>query len=90
MLAVIHHLLVTERIPLLEIIKLMSEITKDTLIIEFIPPDDPMFKQIARGRDQLFENLNDEIFRQVCAKYFRIIRFEKLANSNRQIYLLKK
>ena len=90
MLALIHHLLVTERIPLNEIVKLCSEMTTDTAIIEFIPPDDPMFKQIARGRDQLFENLNAEIFRQVCTKYFRIIRYEKLAESNRQIYLLKK
>lgn len=90
MLAVIHHLLVSERIPLDKIIDLVAELTKTYAIIEFVPPDDPMFRQIARGRDYLFEGLNDEVFRQVCAKYFKILRYEKLADSNRQLYLLQK
>lgn len=90
MLAVIHHLLVSERIPLEKIISLVAELSKNYVIIEFVPPDDPMFRQIARGRDHLFEGLNDEVFREVCSKHFRILRYEKLADSNRQLYLLQK
>lgn len=90
MLAVIHHLLVSERIPLDKIISLVAELTKNCAIIEFVPPDDPMFRQIARGRDHLFEGLNDEVFRKVCSKYFKILKYEKLADSNRQLYLLQK
>ncbi len=90
MLAVIHHLMVTERIPLSEILELMAEITTNILIIEFVPPDDPMFRQIARGRDHLFEYLNEEVFREVCQKHFKILRSEKLADSNRQMFLLQK
>lgn len=90
LLAVIHHLLVSERIPLEKIIRLTAEITKDTAIIEFVPPDDPMFRQIARGRDHLFEDLNSEVFQEVCLKYFKILHNEKLADSNREIYLLQK
>ncbi|NJM53425.1 MAG: hypothetical protein HC846_08540 [Blastocatellia bacterium] len=76
MLAVIHHLLVSERIPLDKIIKLVAELTNDIAIIEFVPPDDPMFRQIARGRDHLFANLNETVFRETCAKYFKILHFE--------------
>lgn len=90
MLAVIHHLLVSERIPLDKIIDLVAEITKDIAIIEFVPPDDPMFRQIARGRDHLFADLNSDVFRQVCSKHFKIINNEKLADSNRELYLLQK
>lgn len=90
MLAVIHHLLVSERVPLDKIIELAAKLTQNIAIIEFVPPDDPMFRQIARGRDHLFENLNDEVFRQICSKYFKIVGYEKLADSNRQLYLLQK
>jgi len=44
MLAVLHHLLVTERIPLDEVLDLAAELTTDLLIIEFVPPDDEMFQ----------------------------------------------
>ena len=43
MLAVIHHLLVSERIPLTEIIDLAAELTTDILVMEFIAPDDSCF-----------------------------------------------
>lgn len=90
MLAVIHHLLVTERIPLDEIISLIAETTKNILVLEFVPPDDPMFRQITRGRDHLFEYLTKEVFENACSKHFQILRSEKLADSNRELYLLKK
>ena len=90
MLAVIHHMLVSEGIPLNKIIELAAELTDDIAIIEFVPPDDPMFKQIARGRDHLYENLNGEVFRQTCLKSFKIVRSEKLPDSDRELYLLKK
>lgn len=90
MLAVIHHLLVSERIPLGEILNLVAETTTDILILEFVPPSDPMFKQIARGRDRLFEYLTESVFEEACSKYFQILRSEKLADSDRRLYLLKK
>jgi 2-polyprenyl-3-methyl-5-hydroxy-6-metoxy-1,4-benzoquinol methylase len=90
MLAVIHHMLVTERVPLPEIIKLFSEITTDTLIIEFVAPEDPMFKIIARGRDHLFKDLTNDSFRRECSKHFKIIREERLAQTNRWLYLLRR
>lgn len=90
MLAVIHHLLVTERIPLEEIVNLIAETTKNIVILEFVPPDDSMFKEISRGRDYLFEYLTKEVFEAACSKRFQILRVEKLADSNRFLYLLKK
>ncbi len=90
MLAVIHHLLVTERVPLSKILDLTAKITANIAIIEFVPPDDKMFKQISRGRDHLFEGLTEEVFYQTCQKYFKVLRSEKLTDSNRRILLLQK
>ena len=51
MLALIHHLLVTERIPFEEILRLAYELTNQLLVIEFIEPQDAMFRRLTRGRE---------------------------------------
>lgn len=90
MLALIHHMLVNERIPLAQIMELAAGLTTDMLIIEFIAPDDPMFRQLARGRDNLFTALTRELFEAICQRHFEIKRFQLLARSGRYIYLLRK
>lgn len=90
MLAVIHHMLITERIPLPEIIKLASELTTDLLIVEYVPPDDPMFRRLVRGREHLHQDLTRQSFETVCQAYFETVRMERLGDSGRWIYLLRK
>jgi SAM-dependent methyltransferase len=90
MLAVIHHMLVSERIPLAEILRLASELTKDVLIVEFILPSDQMFRLITRGRDELHQDLSVEKFEHSASEFFDIIRSSRLGNSDRWIYLLRK
>jgi 2-polyprenyl-3-methyl-5-hydroxy-6-metoxy-1,4-benzoquinol methylase len=90
MLGVIHHLLVSERIPLSEVIKLAAELTTDSLIIEFVAPDDPMFRRITRGRDHLFTNLTREFFEKTSSQHFEIVRCQQLDQTSRWLYLMKK
>jgi SAM-dependent methyltransferase len=90
MLAVIHHLLVTERVPLIEILQLAAEVTNDAALIEFVPATDPMFRLLLRGRDELHRDFTQESFEQACSKFFRIVRKEELAPGSRCLYLLRK
>lgn len=90
MLAVVHHLLVTERIPLEEILLLASKITTSWLLIEFVGPQDSMFRQLTRGRQELHAGLNETKFEQACAAYFDIVRSLPLAGKARRMYLLKR
>jgi SAM-dependent methyltransferase len=90
MLALIHHMLVTERIPLAEIINLAAELTQDILIIEWISPQDLMFRRIARGRDDLFTGLNAESFEAECRRRFEIVRKLAVSQETRRLYLLRK
>jgi SAM-dependent methyltransferase len=90
MLAVIHHMLVTERIPLDEIIDLASELTTDLAIIEFISPEDSMFRRISRGRDHLFVELTQAVFEESCRRRFEIIRSQQIEKATRRLYLLRK
>lgn len=90
MLAVIHHMLVTDRIPLTEILSLAAELTTDLLIIEFVAPADSMFRRLMRGRDQLFQYLTREYFEETCKNCFETVSSQHLEGTHRWLYLLKK
>lgn len=90
MLAVLHHLVVNERVPLEEILSLASELTTSALVIEFIAREDPMFRRIVRGRHALFEWYTQERFEQACRRHFTIARSQPLPESKRRLYLLVK
>jgi hypothetical protein len=90
MLAVLHHLVVTERVPLGEIVDLAADLTTDVLVIEFVAPDDPMFRRLARGRDGLFTDLTTARFEAAVGVRFDIVRSQRLEDANRWLYLLRR
>jgi len=90
MLAVIHHMLVTERIPLEELLALAAELTHDYALIEFVAPDDPMFTRIVRGREALHAGLTAAAFEAAAAPYFEIVRSEQIDGLHRCLYLLRR
>lgn len=90
MLAVIHHLLVTDRVPLDDAIRMAAELTRDLLIIEFVSPEDAMFQRIVRGREELHSDLNHEVFEATCRRHFEIVRSQHLEGATRRLYALRK
>lgn len=90
MLAVIHHMLVTERVPLESIVDLAAELTTDLLVIEFVGPDDPMFRRLLRGRGELHRDLTVEVFESKCRARFEIVRRQAIEGCNRYLYLLRR
>jgi SAM-dependent methyltransferase len=90
MLALLHHLLVTERIPLAEILTLAAELTTDVLVLEFVHPRDAMFRRLTRGRDSLHASLDEKKFEAACAGHFQIIRSLSLPGTQRTLYCLRK
>jgi len=89
MLAVIHHMSVTSRIPFEAIAKKSSELTTRHLIIEFVSPEDPMFRKIVRGRDLLYSHLTQDYFESVWTRYFNLLSREQ-SGAHRLIYLFEK
>ncbi len=90
MLAVLHHMLVTERVPLEEILDVAGELTRRWLVIEYVDPSDPMFRRITRGREALHAGLTPERFEAACARRFEIVRVTSAEGSTRRMYLLAK
>jgi SAM-dependent methyltransferase len=89
MLAVLHHLWVTDRVPVEEILETVADLTTNLALIEYVGPQDPMFRKLTRGRDHLHRDLNPERFEVMCQKRFDIVRSASLENSARCLYLLR-
>ncbi len=90
MLAVLHHMLVTERIPLESAMETAASLTRDALVIEFVRPDDSMFRRLARGRDHLHAGLTEEAFERAFAPWFLQVKKEPIPGAARTVYLLRK
>ena len=89
LLAVIHHLLLLEQIPLRAIIALCGRLTKRFLVVEWVPATDPMFVSLMRGRDDLYGALNERDLLTACEGLFSVMRVEALGNG-RMLYLLER
>ena len=89
-LALLHHLLVTERVPLPAVISLLAELTTDMVVIEYVGTSDPMFQRLLRGREALYEQLSIDAFEAAVRAKFHIVHSEQLKGSCRHLYLLKK
>jgi hypothetical protein len=89
MLAVIHHLLVNERVPLDRIFALVAELTTSLAVVEYVDPADSQFQRIARGRDALHRNLTTASFEAAACRYFAIVASCEIT-STRRVYMLQK
>lgn len=90
MLAMIHHMLLSERIPLSEVLRMAAGLTRDYALIEFVGPGDPMFQQLVRGRDLLYRDLTVDQFERESRCFFKTIRVHRLQGLDRWLFLLRK
>jgi len=88
MLGLIHHLLVTDQIPLGEVAALLRDLTTRWAIVEWVPANDPRFAELVRGRDELYGHLNQAVFTAAMEKHFSIRTQQQLKNG-RTLFLLE-
>lgn len=86
MLAVIHHLILREQVPLNRIASLCASLTRRWLLAEWVPPSDPMYQEWLRGRDDLYGNLSEIDWMSALAPFFTLRRRMELGN--RRVLLL--
>jgi hypothetical protein len=89
MLAVIHHLILMEQIPIGAIIDLAYRLTAQHLIVEWVPVTDPMFVSLMRGRDNLYGGLTENDLLTACQGRFQTLRRQPLDNG-RILFLFAK
>ncbi|HXC56339.1 MAG TPA: methyltransferase domain-containing protein [Rhizomicrobium sp.] len=90
MLAVVHHIHISESIPLEEIAALCAELTTAGLIVELIEPGDPMARQLAANRDKEVAAASIDNQLAAFARHFDTIACVDVVAGRRKLALLKK
>ncbi len=80
MLAVLHHLILREQLPLGHVAELCAWLTRRWLVLEWVPPSDPMYQEWLRGRDHLYGQLSESDRMEAFSSYFQIARRIPLAD----------
>lgn len=89
MLAVLHHILLLEQIPLPAILALLHTLAARHLLIEWVPATDPMFQSLVRGREALYSHLSADDLLAATAGRFTVLRQLTLGNG-RTLFLFEK
>lgn len=88
-LAIIHHLAISNNLPLEKIAEYFSRLGKN-LIIEFVGKEDSQVKILLATREDIFPNYNVEGFESAFINYFDIVEKRSIENTERILYLLQK
>lgn len=87
-LALIHHLAISNNLPIKNIAKFFRRMCR-YLIIEFIPKEDSYAQRLLSGREDIFMNYTQQVFEKEFSKHFSIETSVKLAHSKRILYLMR-
>jgi hypothetical protein len=87
MLAIVHHLVFQEGIPLGRIASLLALISNRYLIIEFVPKTDEKVQILLNNRTDTFADYNEVDFEIYFGRYFDLCSKTKAEGSDRLIYL---
>lgn len=88
-LALIHHLTISNNLPFHKLASFLSKICK-TLIIEFVPKSDSQVQRLLLTREDIFTDYTQEAFERELGRYFTIQASIQIRDSARIIYLMQK
>ncbi len=88
-LALIHHLAISNNLPLTLIAEFFQKIG-NWLIIEFVPKQDTQVQRLLSSRKDIFPTYNEKDFEEVFQNRFKLVRKEVIEGTNRTLYLFRK
>ena len=88
-LAVIHHICISNNVSFDMLAEFLSDLG-EYLIIEFVPKDDSKVVKLLSTREDIFDFYDIDNFEEVFGNYYKIITKNKIKNSKRVIYLMKR
>ena len=88
-LALVHHLAIANNVPLGLIADWLQPMG-EYLIIEFVPKSDEKVKLLLQNRKDIFDDYTFENFKFIFAQKYKLIKEEKVGNTNRVLFLMKR
>jgi hypothetical protein len=87
-LAVIHHLAISNNVPLPHLANFFAARCK-WLVIEFVPKSDSQVQKLLTSREDIFPNYTREGFETAFSAHFMIHKSESVRDSERTLYLME-
>lgn len=87
-LALIHHLAISNNVPLIKIAAYLSRLCR-FLVMEFVPKEDSQVQRLLATREDVFPDYHQTAFEDAFSNYFTIRESEKVNDSLRTLYLLE-
>ena len=87
-LAIIHHLAISNNVPLPQLAEFFAE-TGKWLVIEFVPKSDSQVKKLLASREDIFPNYTRAGFESAFKEKFNIHSAMDVRDSDRVLYLLE-
>jgi hypothetical protein len=88
-LALIHHLALANNVPLPDIAAFLARAGR-WLVIEFVPKSDSQARRLLAARRDIFPDYTFEGFEAAFTPHFRIHRKERIAETERDLYVLER
>jgi len=87
-LALIHHLAITNNVPLIKIAEFLHSLCSH-LIIEFVPKSDSQVQRLLATREDIFDRYDREHFEQEFREYFILKKCVNIDGSQRTLCLME-
>lgn len=87
-LALIHHLAISNNVPLERVAGFMAGLGK-WLVIEFVPKADSQVKKLLQSREDIFPDYTRDGFEKAFGRYYTIRETVSIAESERLLYLME-
>ena len=88
-LALIHHIAITNNVPLTDIARFFHQQT-DYLVIEFVPKSDSQVQRMLATREDIFDQYQQQSFETIFSEFFSIEKSVPVQHTDRTLYLLKR
>jgi hypothetical protein len=88
-LALIHHLAISNNLPLSRIASFLYKIC-NCLVIEFVPKNDSQVQRLLATREDIFQRYTQNMFEMEFKEFFTIKTSIRLKGSKRTLYLMRK
>ena len=88
-LALVHHLAITNNVPLQQIAQFLTELGP-WLIIEFVPKEDPQTQRLLASREDIFSDYRKQKFEEAFSSFYQIKESTAIQDMDRSLYLMKR
>ena len=87
-LALIHHLVIANNVPLLDVAKFLAKLCRG-LIIEFVPKQDSQVQRLLASRVDIFDDYTQQGFERAFEQCFSLERTASIDGTERVLYLMR-